>query len=89
MTPWSHFESHLFPGPAKTRVWGRFGNPLGIPFGALLRPILGSRSVLEAFGGHVGGTFGPFGRLSVSTSFLDPKNYQKLSFFGVADVVKT
>ena len=77
------------PGPPKTRFWGRFGSPLGTSFGSLLRPILGSGPVLEALGRHVGGIFGPFGRLSVSTSFLDPKNYQKLSFVGVADVVKT
>ena len=70
-------------------ILGTFWEPLGTPFGALLRPILGSGPVLEALGRHVGGVFGPFGRLSVSTSFLDTKNYQKLSFFGVADVVKT
>ena len=71
------------------RFWGRFGSPLGTSFGSLSRPILGSGPVLEALGRHVGGVFGPFGRLSVSTPFLEPKNDQKLSFFGVVDVVKT
>ena len=70
-------------------ILGTFWEPLGTPFGALLRPILGSGPVLEAFGGHVGGILGPFGRLSISTSFSNPNNYPKLSFFGVADVSKT
>ena len=57
---------------------GSFWEALGSPFGTLLRPILGSGPVLEAFGGHVGGILVPFGRLSVSTSFLDLQNDQKL-----------
>ncbi len=70
------------------RFGGRFGSPPGTPFGTLLGTILGSGRVLEALGSHFGGIFGPFGRLSVSTSFLDPKNDQKLTFFGMPDVVK-
>ena len=60
------------------RFLGSFWEALGSPFGTLLRPILGSGPVLEAFGGHVGGILVPFGRLSVSTSFLDPQNDPKL-----------
>ena len=70
------------------RFLGSLWEALGTPFGTLLRPILGSGSVLEAFGGHIGGIFGPFGRLSVSMSFLDLQNDPKLSFFGVTDVAK-
>ena len=54
--------------------FGTFWERLGKPFSTQLRPILGSGPVLEAFGGHVGGILVPFGRLSVSTSFLDPQN---------------
>ena len=57
---------------------GSFWEALGNPFCTLLRPILGSGPVLEAFGGHVGGILVPFGRLSVSTSFLDLQNDPKL-----------
>ena len=39
-------------------------------------------------GEHVGGIFDPFGRLSVSTSFLDLENEQKMSFFRLADVAE-
>ena len=57
---------------------GSFWEALGSPFGTLFGSILGSGPVLEAFGGPVGGILVPFGRLSVSTSFLDPQNDQKL-----------
>ena len=67
---------------------GSFWEALGSPFGTLLAPILGSGPVLEAFGGHVGGILVPFGRLSVSTTFLDLQNDPKLLFFGVADVAE-
>ena len=67
---------------------GSFWEALGSPFGTLLGSILGSGPALEAFGGHVGDILVPFGRLSVSTSFLDPQNDPKLRFFGVADVAE-
>ena len=70
------------------RFWGSFLEPLGTPFGTLLGTCLGSGPVLEALGRHFGGIFGPFGRLSVSTSFWDLKNDQKLTFFRVADVAE-
>ena len=71
------------------RFQGSLWEARGTSFGILLGSIWSSGPVLEALGEHFGGILGPFGRLSVSTSFLDPKNYQKLSFFGVADVAKT
>ena len=71
------------------RFLGCLWEALGISFGTLLGSIWSSGRVLEALRGHGGGLLGPFGRLSISTSLLDPKNYQKLSFFGAADVVKT
>ena len=55
-----------------------FWEALGSPFGTLLGSILGFGPVLEALGGHVGGILVPFGRLSVSTSFLDLQNDPKL-----------
>ena len=61
---------------------------LGTSFGILLGSILGSGPVLEALGEHFGGMCGPFGRLSVSTSFWDLKNDQKLTFVRVADVAE-
>ena len=60
------------------RFLGSLWEALGSPFGTLLGSILGSGPVLEAFGGHVGGILDPFGRLSVSTSFLDPQTDPKL-----------
>ena len=57
---------------------GSFWEALGSPFGTLLGSSLGAGPLLEAFGGHVGGILGPFGRLSVSTSFLDLQNDPKL-----------
>ena len=80
--------AHLCPRTPQNAIWGSFWGPPGTPFGTLLGPILGSGPVLEAFGGHVGGILVPFGRLSVSTSFLDLQNDPKLSFFGVADVAE-
>ena len=71
------------------RFLGSLWEALGTSFGTLLRQIWSSGPVLEALGEHFGGILGPFGRLSISASFLDPKNYKKLSFSGVADVVKT
>ena len=53
---------------------GSLWEALGSPFGTLLGSILGSGHFLEAFGGYIGGILDPFGRLSVSTSFLDPQN---------------
>ena len=70
-------------------ILGSFWEPPWDPIWQPVATILGSGPVLEALGRHVGGILGPFGRLSVSTSFLEPKNDQKLSFFGVVDVVKT
>ena len=70
------------------RFWGSLWEALGTPFGTLLRPFWSSRPILEALGGRVGGILDPFGHLSVSTSFLDPQNNQKLSFVGVADVAE-
>ena len=60
------------------RFLGSLWEALGSPFGTLLGSILGSGPVLEAFGEHVGGILVPFGRLSVSTSFLDLQNDPKL-----------
>ena len=57
---------------------GSFWEALGSPFRTLFGSILGSGPVLEAFGGHVGGILVPFGRLSVSTSFLDLEDDYKL-----------
>ena len=71
------------------RFLGSLWEALGTSFGTLFGSICSSGPVLEALGEHFGGILGPFGRLSVSTSLLDPKTHQKLSFFGVADVVKT
>ena len=70
------------------RFLGSFWEALGSPFGTLLGLILGSGPVLEVFGEHVGGILVPFGRLSVSTSFLDLKIDQKLSFYGLVDVAQ-
>jgi len=53
-----------------------------------LESIFGSGPALEALGQHFGTIFDPLGRLSVSTSFWDLENEQKLSFLGVADVAE-
>ena len=53
------------PQDPKNVILGTFWEHLGTPFGALLRLILVSGPVLDAFWGHVGGILGPFGRLSV------------------------
>ena len=71
------------------RFLGCLWEALGTSFGTLLGSIWSSGPVLEALRGHVGGILGPFGRLSVSTSFSDPKNCPKFTFFGVADAAKT
>ena len=68
---------------------GSLWEALGTSFGTLLGSIWCSGPVLEALRGHLGGILDPFGRLSVSTSFVDPKNYQNMLFFDMADVVKT
>ena len=70
------------------RFWGHFGSPPGTPFGIHFGTVFGSGPALDTLGGHFGGIFGPFGSLSVSMSFLDIKNAQKLSFVGLADVAQ-
>ena len=77
-TPWSPFASHLCPRTFQNAISGSFWQPLGTPFGTLLESIFGSGPALEALGQHFGTIFDPLGRLSVSTSFWDLENEQKL-----------
>ena len=53
-------------------IFDSFLAPLGPPFGSLLGLIFGSGPAPEALGGHFEPIFDICGRLSVSTSFLDP-----------------
>ena len=68
---WGPFVSHLCPWTFKNAIFGSFWEPLGDPLGTLLGPRFVSGAALEALGRHFGSIFALFGRLSVSTSFLD------------------
>ena len=98
---WLHFEPRGVPGdpleplcvapvpqdPPKCDFGVILGAPWD-PFWHHFGTVFGSGPALDTLGGHFGCIFGPFGSLSVSTSFLDLKNDQKLSFFGLADVAQ-
>ena len=69
--PWGAFVPHLPPGTLPDAILGSFWGALGTPFGALLGAVFGLGSTLEALGEHFGSILAAFGRLSVSTSFLN------------------